>query len=385
MSLSSRDRMLAVLRYQEPDYVPLLFNTFGFTPPAHLRWSNQVERAQSWLSIGVDAWLTATVPMQTFHPDVTTRQWQEHTPGERWPCMVQEYHTPAGLLRQEVYRTDDWDSPDWPSHGSGVSLLDDYNVPRYRRCPIETEADLEKVKYLLYPRDDAIARFREETAALARQASELGVLLVGYGLSGGDAAVWLCGVQGALVMAIDRPALFDELMRIIQEWDKRNAAILLDTPVEFILRRGYYEGTSFWSPALYRRFLMPRVKEITDIVHQGDRLMGYTMSVGYMPLLDALAEIGYDAHYLLDPIPNGARVDLHRVKSAFDKKTAVIGGLNAPITLERGGREAIRREVFDTVAALGPGGLALSPAEAIYASTPWESMEILLEAWKEVR
>ena len=40
--------MLAVLRYQEPDYVPLLFKPFGFQPPPPLAWSNQVEQAQSW-------------------------------------------------------------------------------------------------------------------------------------------------------------------------------------------------------------------------------------------------------------------------------------------------------------------------------------------------
>jgi hypothetical protein len=31
------------------------------------------------------------------------------------------------------------------------------------------------------------------------------------------------------------------------------------------------------------------------------------------------------------------------------------------------------------------GGLALSPAEGIFLSTPWESIETLIEAWQEVR
>jgi len=152
------------------------------------------------------------------------------------------------------------------------------------------------------------------------------------------------------------------------------------------MRRGYYEGACFWSPDLYRRFSLPRIQQLAQLVHQGGRLMGYVMSVGFMPLLDAFVEAGYDAHYLLDPIPGGTRVDLAKVKSTLDKRIAIIGGLNEPITLERGGREEIRREVFDSVQTLGPGGgLALSPAEAIMASTPWKSIEILIEAWKEVR
>lgn len=380
--------MLAVLRYQEPDHVPLHFKTFGFRPPPPLRWSNQFEEAQGWLSIGADPWLGVQPPL-TFHPDVEVRESKEAAPGDRWPCMVKEYETPAGVLRQEVYETDDWISPDWPAHTSArVELLDDYNVPRYRKPLLEREEDLEKLKYLLHPlaEGEALRAFRQQAAAVARQAHELGVLLVGHGSSGTDVATWLCGAEGMVLLAVDRPEMFNALLEIVHEWDKRNVQILLETPVDLIMRRGYYEGTCFWSPDLYRKFFMPRIKQLAQLIHQGSRLMGYVMSVGFMPLLDAFVEAGYDAHYLLDPIPGGRRVDLAKVKSTLDQKIAIIGGLNEPITLERGGREEIRREVFDSVQTLGPGGgLALSPAEAIMASTPWKSIEILLQAWKEVR
>ncbi len=385
--LSSRERMLAALRYQEPDYVPLIFHSFGFQPPRHLKWSNQIEQAQSWLSIGVDAWLNVWPPM-VFHPDVKVREWKEDLPGERWPCMVKQYETPAGILRQEVFETDDWFSSDWPSHKvAGITLIDDYNVPRYRKPMIETEEDLEKLKYLFHPpSDDDISPFREATAAVARQAGQLGVLLVGHGLSGVDMSHWLCGSEATVLMALDRPAMFDAFMDIIHEQDSRNTELLLDTPVDLIMRRGYYEGTSFWSPTLYREHFMPRIKELIHMIHQDDRLMGYTMSVGCMPLLETFAEMGYDAHYLFDPIPDGDPIDLHKVKSVFENKIAVIGGLNAPITLEQGTTEEIRQQVFNAVSALGPGGgLVLTPAEAIYASTPWESIETVIDAWKEVR
>lgn len=387
--LSSRDRMLAVIRYEEPDHVPLLFSSFGFRPPPHLRWSNEIEEAKAWLSIGLDAWLSVSPPHR-LHADVRVREWQETPQGERWPVMVKEYATPVGVFRQEVFRTDDWLAPDWPTHTdptAGLRLFDDYNVPRYRRCPIETEEDLDRLRYLLGPlAGSALSEFRERVAAVARQAEALGVLLVGQGSCGTDAAIWLCGVQNLLLMALDRPAIFEALLDIIHEWDRRNVEALLDTPVDFIVRRGYYEGTSFWSPDLFRRFFAPRIKELTNLVHQADRPMGYTMSVGAVPLLDQFVEIAYDAHVLLDPIPQGVRIDLARTKSALNKKIAVIGGLNAPITLERGTRQDIRREVFDAVQTLGPGGgLALLPAEAIYASTPWQSIEWLIEAWKEVR
>jgi hypothetical protein len=385
--MSSRDRMLAVLRYQEPDHVPLLFNTFGFRPPPHLRWSNDDEEVEAWLSIGLDAMLHVSPPIAS-HPDVTVREWMEPAEGGEDPCMIKEYDTPAGVLRQEVYRTDDWSSSDWPGHSvDKIRLFDDYNTPRYRKPAIETEDDLAALRYLLDPLPpETLERFRREAAQTAARARDMGVLLVGNGAVGGDAVTWLCGAEGAIQLAVDRPAMFGELMDIIHEWDMRNVEILLDTDVDLIMRRGYYEGTSMWSPALFKRFFQPRLKELVDLAHQADRLIGYTMSVGYMPILDMLAEVGYDAHYLLDPISTDMPVDLARIKSAFANKTAIVGALNEHITLERGTRDQIRREVFDTVSLLGSGGgLALSPAEGIFASTPWHSIETLIEAWREVR
>jgi len=386
-AISSRERMLAAIRYQQPDHIPLHFKAFGFQPPEALRWANDVEEAERWLSLGTDPWLWSLLPMR-FHPDVRVRQWEERPAGAEAPVLVAEYDTPAGVLRQEVYRTDDWDTPDWPLHHDGnprLELFDDYNVPRYRHCPIESEADLEKLKYLLYRLpDDATTETRAALAHRAKQARELGVLHVGHGSSGTDAAVWLCGVTPLLEMALDRPGLFAALLEIIHAWDRRNTELLLDSPVDLVMRRGFYEGTSFWSPALFRRYFAPHIADLATLVHQGDRLLAYTMSVGVLPLLEDLAATGYDAHFLLDPIPNGTRIDLAAVKAVFHGKVAIIGGLNEPDTLEFGTHDDIVREVRDAVRLLGPDGLALSPAEAIFASTPWESIETVLAAWREV-
>jgi hypothetical protein len=179
--------------------------------------------------------------------------------------------------------------------------------------------------------------------------------------------------------------VFEALMDVIHAWDRRQTELLLDAGVDMVIRRGYYEGATFWSPALFRRFFAARIKELADLAHDAGRFLGYTMSVGYDSLLTDLAGIGYDAHYLLDPIWQGRHVDLSRVKAAFAGKIAVIGVLNEPITLEFGSQEAIRQEVFRAVQQLGPDGLALTPAEGIMASTPWTAIETLIEAWQEVR
>jgi uroporphyrinogen-III decarboxylase len=390
-TMSSRERLLAVFRYQEPDHIPLLLHPFGFVPWWTDAWSDdQIVQAQAFLDFGLDAWLSVSPPMP-FHPDVRVSQRTETIPGERWPCAVKEYDTPAGVYRQEVFITDDWTTDEWPQHKGGaptVNLLDDYNTVRYRRCPIQDESDLEKLKYLYRPLpDDRIPAFRERVSAMAREARRLGVVLKADASAGADAAMWLCGTTHLLDMAIDKPELFEGLLDIIHAREKRSVEILVDTEVDLIKRRGYYEGTTFWSPTIYRKSFLPRFKELTDIVHQGGKLMGHTMSVGYLPLLKELAEVGYDMHFLLDPLhPGGAPVDLAAVKAAWRGRIAILGAINQPITLERGSDQDVREEVFRVVRDLGAGGgLGLCPVEAIHNFTPRRSLEALIAAWKDVR
>lgn len=388
--LSSRERLLAVLRYQQPDYVPLLLHPFGWQPWWRPRpCGDQIEMAEAFLAFGLDAWLGVGPPV-VFHPAVKVHQRIERRAEDPWPCMVKEYDTPAGVFRQEVFLTDDWVTPEWPQHKHGepeVELLDDYNVVRYRTCPIQTEQDLEKLKYLFMPLGDEHAgAFREHAEATARHARRLGVLLYGQASAGTDAAVWLCGVGPLLEMALDRPGMFEALLDVLQARSRRNVEVLLDTPVDLVMRRGYYEGTTFWSPAMYRRFFLPRFKELADLAHQGGKFMGYTMSIGYMPLLGELLEAGHDLHFLLDPLrAGGRREDLAKAKAAWNGRISILGAINQPITLDKGTDQAVREEVYHSVRTLGPDGLGLCPVEAIHTFTPRQSLAAMIEAWRQVR
>ena len=120
------------------------------------------------------------------------------------------------------------------------------------------------------------------------------------------------------------------------------------------------------------------------MVHQGGRLMGYGLSTAFGPLLGTLSEIGYDLHYMVDPVQGKA--DLREVKATLGRQTALLGGMNSAITLERGTDEEIRRAVYEAVEILGPGGgFVLYPVDCLYPTTPWHSVEVVIEAWKEVR
>jgi uroporphyrinogen decarboxylase len=297
--------------------------------------------------------------------------------------MVKEYETPAGTLRQEVYRTDEKAGP-WPVPQE-ARLFDDYNVPRFRRALVESEADLAPLRYLLQPPEgEALAAFREEARRVRAGCDRLGVLLAVWGPVGTDAAVWLGGLPNLIYLALDQPGVFAELLDLIHARDQRLVEILLDSPVELIVRRGWYDHGDFWSPALYEKYMAPRLQELTNMVHQGGRLMAYTMSTAMGPFLDTLARIGYDLHYHVDPVQGKA--DLRQVKATLGRRTALAGGMNSAVTLERGSDAEIRRAVQQAVEILAPGGrFLLEPVDGLFPTTPWHSVEVLIEAWREVR
>lgn len=46
--------------------------------------------------------------------------------------------------------------------------------------------------------------------------------------------------------------------------------------------------------------------------------------------------------------------------------------------------EEIRKEVYSAVEVLRPGSFILSPVDALFPDTPWESVKTMIEAWREV-
>ncbi len=373
--------MLSAISYGQPDRVPLYFATFGrIQLPGYLS-SGEVD----WrVRLGLDTMLDVSAPWG-MHPGVRIRSWREEpSAGEPYPLLYKEYETPAGVLRQVVRKADDYLGEGWPRQEDEVQLFSDFNVPRYKEPAVSVPDDLPKLRYLLRePTGEQLSEFRKVMARAKELSRSQGIILAGWGVCGSDAAIWLCGVENAVLAAIDSPDFFEELLEIIHVWDKRRCELLLEEGVDLLVRRGWYDTTDIWSPALYNRFIAPRLKELVDMTHQADTYFGYTMSTGIMPLLDIFKEIGIDVLYHVDPVQGAA--DLKVVKQKLGGQIAVLGGMNSAVTLGRGSRDEIRNAVYQAVEILAPGGgFILSPVDCLFPDTPWESIETVIEAWREI-
>jgi hypothetical protein len=348
------------------------------------RYTNQVERAEAVLGLGLDDTLLLQPPLnKTEHFEaggmtaVEQHTWIEQRPGERYPLLVKRYATPAGELRQVVRMTEDW------PYGEHVRLFSDHNVPRALEFAVKSDADIERLGYLLAdPPPTALHEFRRQAAGLQREARRLGVVLEGGWSALGDAALWLLGTETLLYWQTDHPDWLDALLDLILAWELRRMDLLLENGAEVLVHSAWYESTNFWSPRTYRRFLKPRLRRLVEQAHAGGALFSYIITSAWAPLRQDLLELGIDSLIGIDPVQD--RVDLSEVKAHLGGKICLWGGLNGAVTLENDTPQAVRAETRFALETMAPGGgFVLYPVDQLGKETPWENVTAMIETWRE--
>lgn len=389
--MSSRERLLTAISLAEPDHVPLCLKWWERPHLADKSesWSSEFERISMVSKLGIDDTLTLKVPV-SLNPEVKTRTRKVHPEGERCPLLMKEYHTPKGVLKRVIRQT-----PDWP-HGDDIPLFTDFVIPKARSIEylVESDHDLEPLSYLLAePSKTELNKFLGEADKVGRFAEENGVLVeagmssemgVESGVAGADALPWLCGLVNTMKAAYLRPSFVQRTLDIILEWDLRYIRLAIESGVvDLIVHRGWYENADFWPPKLYERFILPHVKKLADYTHRHGLKFCYIMSMSMMPLLGFFKEAGIDVLYGVDPIQGGA--DLERAKEEVGDRICIWGGVNSAVTLKLWSKQQIREAVTDAMRVLSPnGGFILSAIDQIFEDTPWENIEVMIDAWKRL-
>jgi hypothetical protein len=389
--MSSRQRMMQAFNHSEVDHVPLLVRWWGrrYFSNKNDSWRDQFERVLKTTKLGLDD-AVQFEPPRMLSPEVTVRVHRENRPGERYPLLFKEYHTPKGVLSQVACQTDDW------PHGNDIPILTDFLVPRSRskKYLIETPGDIEALSALFAEPSEKLLRQPREQADKARSFAEknevllesgtdyLGSWLDGSGLFLGDALGWLCGLENAMRLAYREPQLLHRLLDTILEWNLRHIRLISELGgSDMIVHRAWYE--TFWSPRLYRTFFVPRIRKEIEYVHQIGSKFCYIMTSGIMPLLEPLAEMGIDVLYGIDPVQGGA--NLGQIKQQTGDRVCIWGGMNSAVTLSSGSRQDVEMAVKGAIENLAPrGGFVLAPIDQLFEDTRWENVLTLIETWHKL-
>jgi hypothetical protein len=413
--MNSKERLTRAWNGVAADHVPLTTWCFGLPVPSPLRWSNsggevrfwyskrmehlhelpfawdvddELCRALGWRSLGVDDVLDVSVPW-SLDPRVAWSD-AERPPdgGERYPVLSRTYDTPSGALRHEVRRTGEKQGEGWVIQPDVVRLIEDFNIPRAVRHAVSEPADVERLAHCYRPPDArARAWFQERMARMAGFRDEHGFPIQAWTGFGMDAVVWFCGTEGAIMLAMDHPAAFGRLFDIITETDAARTELAAAHPaVDLVVERGWYSSTSFWSPSLFKQFVLPHVATLARAAHAGGKKFGYVMTTGIETLGPLLAEAGVDVLYFVDPLdPVLPGLSLERVRGLLSGSMTLVGGVSS-ILLSNRDAEGIRRDVRRALDVLGPTNrFVLHPVDALFPDTPWESVEELIDAWQRSR
>jgi len=388
LPFTSRQRMLATIEHQEVDHTPCSFMLFAGL------WSVSADYLafiQSQLDMGLDAYVQIPARQPglisdsynlhglpvSFDSQVRIEEWVDTRPDQRYPVLVKVYHTPAGSLRTEVARTDDWR---WGNH---IPFLDDYLSSRSLSFLIETSRDLERLDYLLRPpTPEEIAAFRTDSQPVIEYAREKGLLLTGGWGVGADMIGWVYGLQNMLYALYDAPDFIHKLLDMVAVWNRSRMEVVLDAGVDLYIKRAWYENCDFWTPAKFRDFLAPILKAEADLAHAKGARFGYLITANVKPLLETFIECGVDVLIGVDP----HEWDLEGTKSILNGKIALWGGVNGHLTVECESPQAVREEVDSAMQLLAPGGgFILSPVDNVRVLNERTRQNVftLIEEWQK--
>jgi len=387
MAMTSRERLLCAMAFEPVDRVPLLLRFWTMEAEEDqipLDWRDEVARAEATLALGLDDTIMLDPPLsyaQAYLPealdDVTsTTGLLPPAPGESHPRLTRAYETPDGTLQMTVALTGDW------PYGHDLNLFDDHNIPRLTEPLVKTVDDLSKLQHLLgRPSAAQVDAWRGYAADLRGHANRLGVVLDGGWVALGDMAMWLCGMERMLYAQMDEPAFVEAVLDVLHAWEMMRLAYLLEDGVDVIVHGAWYETTDFWTPRTYRRFLKPRLMEEIETVHQAGAKFRYILTKGWRPYIPDLIEMGIDCLTGVDPVQDN--IDLAEVKATLGRHVCLMGGLNAAVMLDHWSDAEIEHAVDEAIAILAPGGGYIGyPVEAVYDTTDWRKVEVLLARWR---
>ena len=392
--MSSRERMVAALKREDPDYIPCSLQICqGPWWKEPFFWHDQIERAERCLELGLDPTIDIWLPDPEPHPDVEIRSWRERQ-GEDI-LITKEYHTPAGVLRQTVKETGHWCDtlhglwqPTTFGSGQrtqfGVDLFDDHNVSRRTEPWVKGPEDLEKLRYIIRPPQGyALDEWRMDAERALEFAEKYQVLTTARRTIVGDAFQWFCDIPWFMLQLYDDPEFVEEFLGIFQEWSLRLVDLVLEVGVDLVQYRGWYETPTYWGVKGFQRHLVPLIEEQCQLVHAAGKLHSYLLPEGYGAYADVLKEMDSDAIYSFDPrMLHGG--DLPELFAKLGDCWSFWGGVNAEVALHSGDPEVIDKAVRDAIEILGGnGGLILSAM--MFHGVSEESILLMIQAWRKYR
>jgi uroporphyrinogen-III decarboxylase len=351
---TSRRRLLTALAGGTPDRVPI--NTYELAGRNSLDWYNTQPSYRSLM----DYIRAHTDCMTNWNPRPTT---DRYTCEERFLCsdypVEIETRTEAAGQFQRTTRICHTPKGDLRSiTQAAANVYTTWQVEHWCKSP----ADVDKA--LSVPYEPA----RYDASDLARVQAELGEHGIVIASVGDPAylAADLMSFQDYLMWAFEETDHFARTVAVIAERVMENLRRQLDCCVLDLYRivGPEYFTAPYLPPAMFRRFIVPHVTEMTRLIHARGGKVRLHCHGKMAQVLDLILETGCDGIDPCEPPPDGD-IELDEVKRRCQAGGVSVWGNIELKLLEQGTPNQVRAEVQKIMRqAKDGGGFVLTPTAA---------------------
>ena len=378
-----RQRVLDALNHREPDRIPFDLGSSietGITTQAYdgfIKLMGLTEEPDDTLfNLFVEAGGFKQVPENILrHLEVDTRGTLVQLPSE--PEAQIEFEGSTMVVRDEWGIK--WAKPESSLYMDPVDF------------PLKGDLDHERIASFSWPDPAQEGRFmglREETRRLRETGCAVMISLYGLGLF--DMSHLLCGMETALTDMILKPAVMEDLLDRIKEFQMQLWENVLETVgenVDICLHSddlGMQKGRII-SPKMHQTLLKPRHAELFGHIKKKAKndVKVLLHSCGSVrALIPDLIETGIDA---LNPVQvKAANMDTRELKREFGSELCFWGGgVDTQEVLPNGSVEEVKDEVKRRIDALAPGGgFVFAAVHNIQPDVPPENLRAMWETFR---
>jgi uroporphyrinogen decarboxylase len=189
------------------------------------------------------------------------------------------------------------------------------------------------------------------------------------------------GLENLLCDMLLSPEFVEDLYERLYAFETERAVRLALAGVDVVQVVGdiAMEDRLLFKPELFRRFDVPRLREMIRRAHQArpDVLMFYHSDGDLSAAMDDLVDVGFD---IINPIQPEC-MDPYEVKRRWGGRITLWGTVSVRTTLPRGTPESIRALVHERIRGCAyDGGFVLAPSNLISYDTPAENVVAMYEA-----
>jgi uroporphyrinogen decarboxylase len=197
-------------------------------------------------------------------------------------------------------------------------------------------------------------------------------------------SVALRGFEDLLVDFLAEPEFAGGVMDVVLDHNMRLARNAVRAGADIIVLADDYAGndTTFFSPAVFERFVRPRLQRVVDVIHEEGAKVIKHSDGNLWPILDRIIDTGIDGINPLEPV---AGMDIGEVKRRYGDRVCLVGNIDCSYILSEAPTDEVVEAVAECIRKGSPGGgHVIASSNCIHSAVKPENYRTMIRATREL-